>query len=88
MYPSNVSAKLGPVEPTKAAQNIRKEIKEKLGKKHTENFEGVVIIDANDLGRDILGNASELSDETVAQIMRDNPMGQGSEQTPLVVCVY
>lgn len=88
LYPSNVSAKLGPVEPTKAAQNIRKEIKEKLGKKHTENFEGVVIIDANDLGRDILGNASELSDETVAQIMRDNPMGQGSEQTPLVVCVY
>lgn len=84
LYPSNVSAKLGPKEPLKAARSIRKEIDSTLTEEQKALFKGVVIIDANDLGRDILGNASELTDTEVAGIMKDNPMGQGSEQTPVV----
>ncbi len=85
LYPSNVSAKLGPKEPQKAAENIRKVIEETLPEDVKHTFGGVVIIDANDLGRDILGNASDTTDMFFQKIMRDNPMGQGSEQTPIVI---
>ncbi|MCX7996774.1 MAG: asparagine synthase (glutamine-hydrolyzing) [Patescibacteria group bacterium] len=85
LYPSNVSAKLGPREPDKAAEAISTAIRKKLTSDERKHFMGAVVIDANDLGRDILGNASVLTDSEVAAIMRDNPMGQGSEQTPLVL---
>lgn len=85
LYPSNVSAKLGPKNPDKAAQKIRKVLESQLTKEERALFDGVIIIDANDLGRDILGNASVFTDQEIAQIMRDNPMGQGSEQTPVVM---
>lgn len=88
LFPSNVSAKLGPKEPGKAAKQIADAIREGLSKSEMEGFLGAVIIDANDLGRDILGNASDLTDAHIAQIMRDNPMGQGSEQTPVVYCCW
>jgi asparagine synthase (glutamine-hydrolysing) len=85
LYPSNVSAKLGPKNPDKAAQKIRTVLESQLSLKERSLFDGVVIIDANDLGRDILGNATQFSDSDIAEIMRDNPMGQGSEQTPVVM---
>lgn len=87
LYPSNVSAKLGPSQPHKAAESIAQTIRSTLSEAEQSRFHGAVIIDANDLGRDILGNASSYADETIAQIMRDNPMGQGSEQTPVVVAI-
>lgn len=85
LYPSNVSAKLGPKDPLKAAAKIRKEVEQAIPKTALENFKGVVIIDANDLGRDVLGNATDYSDKELELVMKDNPMGQGSEQTPVVV---
>lgn len=85
LYPSNVSAKLGPKEPKQAAEEISSAVRDVLPPESLDLFEGVVIIDANDLGRDILGNDSRYSDSAVAEIMRDNPMGQGSEQTPIVI---
>lgn len=88
LYPSNVSAKLGPKEPEKAAQQIAESIRATVTQKEQTHFMGAVIIDANDLGRDILGNASDLTDSQIAEIMRDNPMGQGSEQTPVVYCCW
>ncbi len=85
LYPSNVSAKLGPKNPDKAAQKISTVLESQLSPEERSLFDGVVIIDANDLGRDILGNATVFSDQEIAEIMRDNPMGQGSEQTPVVM---
>lgn len=85
LYPSNVSAKLGPKDPINAAKKIKKSIEDQLSKDELSTFGGVVIIDANDLGRDILGNATDESDEFFQNIMKDNPMGQGSEQTPIVL---
>jgi len=79
LYPSNVSAKLAPKDPQKAVEKIRAEI----GKDHF--FGGVVIIDANDLGRNVLGNATDKPDSFFEEVMRDNPMGQGREGTPLVM---
>ena len=99
VYPSNVSAKLAPKDPQVAAQKIREEILKRITNdelrvtnknihatsyKLQASFGGVVIIDANDLGRNVLGNATEMPNSFFEQVMRDNPMGQGSEQTPLV----
>lgn len=88
LYPSNVSAKLGPKNPHEVAQQIREEIQNKLSKEIVSHFLGVIIIDANDIGRNILGNASDLSDGLVSEIFKDNPMGQSDEQTPVIAVIY
>ncbi len=85
LYPSNVSAKLAPKNPKGVAQEIEEKIRENLKLSDEKQFQGVVIIDANDIGRNILANTTPVSDEVVKEIFRDNPMGQGTEQTPLTV---
>jgi F420-0:gamma-glutamyl ligase-like protein len=73
--PYNEYAKLGPKNPNAEA----KKISEVLGVP-------VVIIDANDLGVNILGRSSNQISETWAKaIFKDNPLGQGSQQTPAAI---
>ena len=86
LYPSNVSAKLGPKEPQKVAMVIDREIKKILTNHNLRRFQGVVIVDANDIGRNVLGNTTELKNQQIEEIMRDNPMGQASQQTPIIIC--
>jgi len=81
LYPSNVSAKLGPKDP----QKVCKEVDSRIKFKRTSNYLGSVIIDANDIGRNVLGNSTKLDNKLIEQIFADNPMGQADEQTP--VCV-
>jgi asparagine synthase (glutamine-hydrolysing) len=90
LYPSNFSAKLGPKDPEKVAKEIAKNINLSLvsfNQELTSQFLGVAIIDANDLGQNVLGNASKLSNQLIEKIFSDNPMGQSDEQTPLVLVV-
>lgn len=56
------------------------EIKDKLGI-------SCMIVDANDLGQEILGKSADIQwdDETLKQIIRDNPAGQGQHQTPIIL---
>lgn len=73
--PYNKYAKLGPAKPNKVAR----ELKEKIGHE-------VVIIDANDLGVNILGRSDKkMSKDMLAAIFKDNPLGQTNEQTPLCI---
>ena len=45
-----------------------------------------VIIDANDLGVDVLGKSSDsISDKFCKLVFKDNPLGQESQQTPLCI---
>jgi hypothetical protein len=44
-----------------------------------------VVIDANDLTATVLGASPGAGRELARRLMRDNPLGQGHEQTP--VCV-
>jgi hypothetical protein len=44
---------------------------------------GVAVVDINDLGGVVLGCSSGVRREFVPQALRDNPLGQGAEQTPL-----
>lgn len=43
----------------------------------------VAIVDINDLGQNVLGNSEGLSNEMIAKILSDNPLGQSDEQTPI-----
>ena len=44
----------------------------------------VAVIDANDLGVNILGvSSSDLDTDFLVRALRDNPLGQSSEQTPI-----
>lgn len=46
-----------------------------------------MIVDANDFGQVILGKSSDITadDNTLAQMIRDNPAGQGQERTPIIL---
>lgn len=64
---------LGPDQPQEVAERA---------KRHLGN--DVVIVDVNDLGGNVLGNSSKLfSNDLIAEILKDNPLGQSNEQTPL-----
>lgn len=78
LYPANVSAKLLPKDPQTVCKKISAAIND-------SQCLGTVIIDANDIGRNILGNSTGIDDKIVAEVFRDNPMGQTDEQTPLAV---
>lgn len=63
---------LAPLNPELVAQRL----KETLGCE-------AAVIDANDIGVDILGASSSSVDQALlVQIMKDNPLGQSAEQTP------
>lgn len=64
----------------KNPEGVCNEIKEKLGI-------SCMIVDANDLGQEILGYSSdiELSKNELKELIRDNPSGQGKELTPLIL---
>ncbi len=82
LYPSNVSAKLGPKNPIRVCQEIDTEIKSRI---KTQNYLGSVIIDANDIGQNVLSNSTSLPSGLIEKVFKDNPMGQSNEQTPLVM---
>lgn len=65
-----------PENPTRVCN----EIKEKLGI-------SVMIVDSNDFGREILGKSDDitLSEDKLKGLIRDNPAGQGKQQTPLIL---
>lgn len=56
------------------------EIKEKLGI-------SCMIVDANDLGQDLLGCSYDLikQKQSLIKLISDNPAGQGDEQTPIIL---
>ncbi len=73
--PYNHFAKLAPKDPDKVAKQL-------------EEYSGckVVVIDANDIGREVLGVSDKSIDiEMCKEIFRDNPLGQSSEQTPIAI---
>ncbi len=87
VYPANVSAKLAPKEPDKASGDIRRAIRARVPAEIGERLGGVTIIDANDLGRNVLGQESDRPDDFFAKLFADNPAGQGRQQTPITICL-
>ena len=74
--PYNTHAKLAPAQPNKVAKEL------------TDAMGGcpVIIIDANDIGVNILGKPDKKMDEDkLAAVFKDNPLGQESQQTPIAI---
>ena len=78
--PHNVSASLGPADPDGVASRISQVLRDAVG-----GPVAVAIVDASDLAVTVLGASPGADRELIATLMRDNPLGQGHEQTP--VCV-
>jgi len=75
LWPYHQYAKLAPLDPDDVARSIAK-----------ETGHETVIIDANYIGVAVLGKSSDqISDDFAEKVFRDNPLGQGDEQTPLCI---
>lgn len=71
--PYNECVSLAPLNPDEVAESISKKI----------GYE-VIITDINDLGGNILGASDKNADRDLyVKILKDNPLGQSSEQTPM-----
>jgi hypothetical protein len=70
--PYNTHVSKGPVN----AEKICGELAQKIGV-------SVSIVDANDLGVNILGASIGVDKKLIAKIIKDNPLGQSDEQTPV-----
>jgi F420-0:gamma-glutamyl ligase len=71
--PYNTYVVLGPDNPDSVARKIAGEVRERT-----------VIVDLNDLGGKILGRSERSIDKKwLLTVLRDNPLGQSSEQTPV-----
>lgn len=70
--PYNTYVSKGPAH----ANEVAKSVSEKIGTT-------VVIVDANDLGVNILGTSEGVNKKLVVHALKDNPLGQSDEQTPI-----
>jgi hypothetical protein len=86
-YPANVSAKLAPADPDRVARAVSAAVHASVPEPVGARYGGCVIIDANDLGRNVLGHDTQLDPATLAGAFADNPLGQSREQTPIAVVI-
>lgn len=73
--PYNRYAKLPPKDPKGIAEQISNAL----------SGTPVAIIDANDIGRKVLGASAGVDKRHVERVFADNPLGQGSQQTPVAI---
>jgi asparagine synthase (glutamine-hydrolysing) len=85
VYPANVSAKLGPKDPDDVAAHLSAAIRARVPEAYRDTFGGTVVMDANDIGRNVLGKDAPGPKERYEAMFADNPLGQGSEQTPMAI---
>jgi len=70
--PYNQYASKGPEKPQQVAQQISQAI-----------GYPVAIVDANDFGIVVLGASQQVDKKLLVQTLKDNPLGQADESTPL-----
>lgn len=75
--PYNEFATLSPKNPRQYAEQAQKSF--------SKNIE-IIIVDANDIGVNILGSKNRQQERLGEALCFDNPMGQGSEGTPAMLC--
>ena len=52
-----------------------------------DSFVGTVVMDANDIGRNVLGSDVPTTNEVLEATFADNPLGQGRQRTPMAILV-
>lgn len=73
--PYNTYAKLPPDDPSGVARSISAAL----------SGASVAIIDANDIGRRVLGASPGVDRKLIERTFADNPLGQGAQQTPVAI---
>ncbi len=76
--PSDTHAKLAPEDPDGVSERLAKRLSDEAG-----GPVSVAVVDANDRGVTVLGASRRVDRKLVAWLFGDNPLGQGSEQTPV-----
>lgn len=85
-FPSNVSAKLPPKDPDAVSARISAAIRgADIPAALRERFVGTVVMDANDIGRNVLGSDVAAPHEQLEATFADNPLGQGRQRTPMAI---
>ena len=72
--PFNTHAKKAPADP----DGVARALSSALGV-------GVAVIDANDIGVNVLGTSAGVDRGLLVELFRDNPLGQGHQQTPIAL---
>lgn len=72
--PYNQYIVLAPANPQRVVQQLAKHLKA-----------GVAVVDVNDIGSEVLATSDGIDPKLVAELLRDNPMGQGAQRTPVAV---
>ncbi|MER7070629.1 asparagine synthase (glutamine-hydrolyzing) [Terrabacter sp. NPDC000476] len=85
--PANMSAKLAPKDPGDVAATLSEAIRRSLPTNLAASFGGTVVIDANDLGCNVLGTDTSGAPTRFEQMFADNPLGQGSQCTPIALVI-
>ncbi len=78
--PYDTHAKLGPDRPHAVAAELAETFGRLAG-----GAVRVAIVDANDRGVNVLGLSPGLGEDLVVSLFRDNPLGQGRQQTPVAL---
>src|SRR5690554_82047 len=74
MPPFDTYVVLGPENPVEVAKNIKKLLDRDVI---------VTIVDINDLGGNILGSSDPVDEALLLKILKDNPLGQDDQGTPI-----
>jgi asparagine synthase (glutamine-hydrolysing) len=78
--PYNTHAKKAPADPDGVARRLAASLSAAAG-----GSIGVAVIDANDIGVNILGTSKDVDRGLLVELFRDNPLGQGHQQTPIAL---
>ncbi|HUY86393.1 MAG TPA: asparagine synthase-related protein, partial [Acidimicrobiales bacterium] len=78
--PYNTHASKAPSDPESVADHLSKRLSQRYGVGID-----VVIVDANDIGVNVLGSSKKVPGSELATLFLDNPLGQSSERTPFAL---
>jgi len=76
--PSNTCIKLAPRDPGGVSLRLAEQLTRLAGARVE-----VAVVDVNDVGAEILGASSGVNRRLLVSLLRDNPLGQDTQQTPV-----
>jgi len=76
--PSDTCIKLAPDDPERAARRLAEHVGTRIGARVQ-----AAVVDVNDIGAEVLGASPGVDRRLLVSVLRDNPLGQDVQQTPL-----
>ena len=76
--PSDRCIMLAPDDPERAACRLADDVSSRIGARVE-----AAVVDVNDIGAEVLGASTAVDRQLLVSVLRDNPLGQDVQQTPL-----